>query len=304
MNANDPLLDWIQHFKNHLQHERRLSPHTVNNYHRDLLRIRDWCVEQQVTSWSRLAQHQVRAYVAWRHRNGIGGKSLQRELSALRSLYNYLLREGEVENNPVTGIRPPKSQRRLPSTLDADQLGQLLDSPGDDPLAIRDLAIMELIYSCGLRLAEAVSLNMKDIDLSGDASLEITGKGAKSRQVPVGRKALNAVERWIKVRAGLAKPDEEALFVSKRGGRIHPRTIQQRLRKWAREHGASRDLHPHLLRHSFASHLLESSGDLRAVQELLGHSDISTTQIYTHLDFQHLAKVYDEAHPRARKKNS
>ncbi len=303
MNAPDPLLDWIQHFIDHLQHERRLSPHTVNNYQRDLLRIRAWCAEQDVAGWSDLTQHQVRAYVAARHRAGAGGKTLQRELSALRSLYNYLLREGRVENNPVVGIRPPKSQRRLPSTLDADQLGQLLDQNSDDPLDIRDLAIMELIYSCGLRLAEAVSLNLKDIDLSGDASLEITGKGAKDRQVPVGRKALLAIERWLKVRAALAKPEETALFVSKRGVRIHPRTLQQRLHKWAREHGASRDLHPHLLRHSFASHLLESSGDLRAVQELLGHSDISTTQIYTHLDFQHLAKVYDEAHPRARKKN-
>ncbi len=302
MNAPDPLLDWTQRFLNHLQHERRLSLHTVNNYQRDLQRIREWCAGQELTHWRDLTQHQVRAYVAARHRGGIGGKTLQRELSALRSLYHYLLREGQVENNPVVGIRPPKSQRRLPSTLDADQLGHLLDQNSDDPLDIRDLAIMELIYSCGLRLAEAVSLDVKHMDLSGDASLEITGKGAKDRQVPVGRKALSAVERWLAVRPTLAKPEETALFVSKRGGRIHPRTLQQRLHKWAREHGASRDLHPHLLRHSFASHLLESSGDLRAVQELLGHSDISTTQIYTHLDFQHLAKVYDAAHPRARKK--
>jgi integrase/recombinase XerC len=302
MTEPNPLQHWIHRFLDHLRHERRLSPLTLKNYSADLEQIRAWCVREGVGSWRELDQHRVRGYVAKRHRSGISGKSLQRELSSLRSLFRYLLREGEAESNPAQGVRAPKVGRRLPATLDADQLEALLDSPAETPLEQRDLAMMELIYSSGLRLAELVSLNVSDIDLGGDATLEVTGKGAKSRRVPVGRKALEALRRWLQSRSTLADPDETALFVSRRGTRIHPRTIQQRLKRWALAHGASRNLHPHLLRHSFASHLLESSGDLRAVQELLGHADISTTQIYTHLDFQHLARVYDNAHPRAKKK--
>jgi integrase/recombinase XerC len=239
--------------------------------------------------------------VAKRHRQEISGKTIQRELSSLRSLFNYLLREGLTENNPAQGIKAPKVKRKLPATLDIDQLSSLLDVTDDNPLSLRDLAILELLYSSGLRLAELVSINLQDIDLKS-AQLEVTGKGSKTRQVPIGRKAIEALQQWIKVRGNVAKPEEQALFVSKLGKRIHPRTIQQRLKEWALKHGASRSIHPHLLRHSFASHMLESSGDLRAVQELLGHADISTTQIYTHLDFQHLANVYDKAHPRARRK--
>ena len=239
--------------------------------------------------------------MAKRHRQEISGKTIQRELSSLRSLFNYLLREGLAENNPAQGIKAPKVKRKLPATLDIDQLSSLLDVTDDNPLSLRDLAILELLYSSGLRLAELVSINLQDIDLKS-AQLEVTGKGAKTRQVPIGRKAIEALQQWIKVRGNIAKPEEQALFVSKLGKRIHPRTIQQRLKQWALKHGASRSVHPHLLRHSFASHMLESSGDLRAVQELLGHADISTTQIYTHLDFQHLANVYDKAHPRARRK--
>jgi integrase/recombinase XerC len=208
---------------------------------------------------------------------------------------------GLAKVSPAVGVRAPKTPRKLPVTLEADQLCQLLDQPQDDLLAIRDAAMVELFYSSGLRLAELVAVNLGDID-GADAALSVTGKGAKTRRVPVGAKAREAVERWLRVRANLAAEGERALFVSSRGGRIHPRTVQARLAQWARERGATRGLHPHLLRHSFASHLLESSGDLRAVQELLGHADISTTQIYTHLDFQHLAQVYDQAHPRAKKK--
>lgn len=292
---------WLDAFLNHLRHERRLSPHTLTNYRRDLQRFISWCQEQAIVEWGAISQHHVRSYVAARHRSGMAGKSLQRELSSLRSLFNYLLRERQVASNPAQGVRAPKVTRKLPDTLDADQVGQLLDQTTDTPLAVRDWAIMELFYSSGLRLAELVALNLGDIDLE-DATLEVTGKGAKTRRAPIGRKALEALRAWLNVRAELATPLEPALFVSQRGGRISARAVQQRIQRKGVEGSGRSDIHPHMLRHSFASHLLESSGDLRAVQELLGHADISTTQIYTHLDFQHLAKVYDEAHPRARRK--
>jgi len=295
--------NWLNRFLDHLRHERCLSPHTLSNYSRDLERIRAWCTGQQIETWVHLDSHRIRSYAAQRHRGGIKGKSIQRELSSLRSLFNYLLREGEASSNPVQGIRPPKVQRRLPPTMDADQLSQLLDMPpGENALELRDHAMMELFYSSGLRLAELISLDCRDV--TGEpGTLEVTGKGSKTRRVPVGRKAIKALRHWLNVRETVAAGDEPALFVSRRGGRIHSRTIQARMKLWAVRQGASHHLHPHLLRHSFASHLLESSGDLRAVQELLGHADISTTQIYTHLDFQHLAKVYDAAHPRAKKKS-
>jgi len=303
MGSDDSLQHWIERFLHHLGHERRLSPLTLKSYRRDLERLRRWATGQGITRWAGLDAPRIRHFSASRHRQGISGKSLQHELSSLRSLFRYLMREGVAENNPAQGIRAPRTRRRLPATFDADQLGGLLDSATDDPLELRDLAIMELLYSCGLRLAELISLELGQIDRD-DATLQVTGKGAKSRRVPVGHKALEALERWLLIRPALAASGETALFVSRRGSRIHPRTVQARLDRWARTRDASRHLHPHMLRHSFASHLLESSGDLRAVQELLGHADISTTQIYTHLDFQHLAQVYDSAHPRARKKKS
>ncbi|MBP8288679.1 MAG: tyrosine recombinase XerC [Chromatiaceae bacterium] len=290
-------------FLAHLGHERRLSPLTLTNYRRDLERIGAWRAGAGLgLDWAAMTPEEVRRYVAWRHRGGAGGKTLQRELSSLRSLFKYLLREGRLGFNPALGIRAPKTERKLPATFEADHLCALLDQTSEeDPLALRDKAMIELFYSSGLRLAELVSVNLNDIDLE-DASLEVLGKGAKSRRVPVGAQAIAAVKRWRQVRGNLASPEETALFVSQRGRRIHPRTVEQRLQHWAAAQGAGRHLHPHLLRHSFASHLLESSGDLRAVQELLGHANIGTTQIYTHLDFQHLAQVYDQAHPRARRK--
>ncbi len=299
--TESPAARRLERFLDHLQNERRLSPRTVLSYRRDLQQALGWLQQQGVGDWADLDSHQVRAYIAQRHRAGLAAKSLQRGLSALRSLYRYLLREGLVRNNPAEGVRAPKVRRKLPVTLDADQLGRLLDESAADPLELRDLAMLELFYSSGLRLAELVSIDLGDIDMV-DGSLEVTGKGAKTRRVPVGGKARAAVSRWLGVRGGLAAAEEMALFVSQRGNRIHPRTVQVRVSRWALEKGAPQGLHPHLLRHSFASHLLESSGNLRAVQELLGHADISTTQIYTHLDFQHLAQVYDKAHPRARKK--
>jgi integrase/recombinase XerC len=301
LKSNIPCALQVDRFLDHLRHERRLSPRTVVSYRRDLDQALNWLVHQGMTEWGALDSHRVRAYIAQRHRAGLSAKSLQRELSALRSLFRYLLREGLAKSNPAQGVRAPKVRRRLPGTLDTDQLGRILNQTPADPLELRDLAILELLYSSGLRLAELVAIDLGDLD-TPDASLEVTGKGAKTRRVPVGGKALAAVGRWLDVRGALAVTDETALFVSRRGRRIHPRTVQTRIKRWALEKGAPRGLHPHLLRHSFASHLLESSGDLRAVQELLGHADISTTQIYTHLDFQHLAQVYDQAHPRARKK--
>ncbi|MCW8977079.1 MAG: tyrosine recombinase XerC [Sedimenticola sp.] len=301
MQTTDPLQQDLEAFCLYLRHERRLSHHTLTNYQRDLERVAEWCQKQPIDSWNNLTPQHTRAFIAQRHRQGISGKSLQRELSALRSLFRYLMREGKADSNPVNGIRAPKSDKHLPDTLDADLLGNLLNAKPANALEQRDLAMMELLYSSGLRLAELVSIDLHDIDTS-DATLEVVGKGAKNRRVPVGSKALAAIAAWKQVRDNLAKPDETALFVSQHGTRLQPRSIQQRLKQWALKQGVNRNLHPHLFRHSFASHLLESSSDLRAVQELLGHADISTTQIYTHLDFQHLAQVYDSAHPRARKK--
>jgi integrase/recombinase XerC len=297
-----PSADLIESFLGHLAHERRLSAHTLTAYRRDLEQLNAWLSETGQLAIERLDEQAVRQYLAWRHRRGASGKTLQRELSSLRSLYRWLLREGLAVANPAIGIRAPKSPRRLPATLDADQLCSLLDhADRDDVLAIRDQAMVELFYSSGLRLAELVAVNLGDIDMA-EGELGVLGKGSKTRRVPVGIKAREAVRSWMGVRGNLAGVGESALFVSSRGTRIHPRTVEVRVARWARSQGATRDLHPHLLRHSFATHLLESSGDLRAVQELLGHADIGTTQIYTHLDFQHLARVYDQAHPRARKK--
>lgn len=278
-----------------------LSAHTCKAYQRDLKNIEYYCEQQNINKWSDLDGRQLRGFVATRHRQGIGGRSLQRNLSAIRAFYRYLLKEGKVKNNPAEGIIAPKSPRKLPKVLDADQTAQLVEIKEDDTLAIRDKAILELIYSSGLRLAELISLNLNDIDFN-DRILTVTGKGNKTRSVPVGRHAIKAVKQWLKSRGTMVDETELALFVSSRGKRISPRSVQDRLKQWAIKQGLPNHVHPHMLRHSFASHLLESSSDLRAVQELLGHADISTTQVYTHLDFQHLAQVYDKTHPRARRK--
>ncbi len=294
----DPLLEA---FLRHLAHERRLSPRTVDAYRRDLTDFSRWNREADGPGWPALDEARVRRYVADAHRRGLAPTSLRRRLSALRSFYRWLRREGLASGDPARNVRAPRIRRRLPATLEVEQLSRLLDGNAEDPLALRDRAMMELFYSSGLRLSELTGLDIDKLDLA-DAMVEVTGKGGKTRRLPVGRKALDALHAWLAVRSGLAAAGETALFVSRRGRRIHPRTVQQRLRRAALEQGLPRPLHPHLLRHSFATHLLESSGDLRAVQELLGHADIGTTQIYTHLDFQHLARVYDQAHPRAHRK--
>lgn len=290
----------LQAFYRYLKSEKRYSPHTISNYQRDLNRFSQYCQQCDIEQWRQVDSHLLRSYVANRHRKNIGGRSLQRELSAIRSFYNFLCREGEVKTNPVVGVRAPKTPRKLPAPLDADEMGQLLNVPKDTPLAIRDWAMMELMYSGGLRLAELISLNVDSLDLA-DNSVPVTGKGAKTRIVPIGRFARESLLQWLAERSKLVKNNENALFVSRSGVRLSARSVQQRLKQWGLAQGIDSPVHPHRLRHSFASHLLESSSDLRAVQELLGHADISTTQIYTHIDFQHLAKVYDAAHPRAKR---
>jgi len=299
---SDALQDRIQRFIDHLA-QRNLSPHTRESYARDLATLKAFCEKQKLGDWGALDVHHIRAFTSQRHRQGLSPKSIQRLLASIRSFYLYLQGEGETVKNPAEGVRAPKGAKRLPDTLDADQMARLLQIAGDDAETVRDRAIMELLYSSGLRLAELISTRLTDLDL-GQGLITVTGKGNKTRIVPVGRMAQQAISAWLKVRDELAKAEDQALFVSVRGGPLSPRSVQARLKHWGRVQGVQQGVYPHLLRHSFASHVLESSGDLRAVQELLGHANISTTQIYTHLDFQHLAKTYDAAHPRARRKSS
>ncbi len=301
--ASDPtsgqaLLDG---FIAHLAQERRLSPHTVEAYTRD---VRALLVLAGATPLDQLQPHQARRVVAQLHTRGLEGKSLGRMLSAWRGFFRYLVRDHAFARNPFDGLRAPRSAKTLPKALSPDEAGKLLefgtDAEDSDAMTARDLAMFELFYSSGPRLAELTGLQVTDLD-PADATVRVTGKGRKTRVVPVGRQALAAVERWLAQRASIAPASVQALFTNKAGKPISPRTVQARLRARALRQGVTQPVHPHMLRHSFASHLLQSSGDLRAVQEMLGHASISTTQAYTHLDFQHLAKVYDAAHPRAKK---
>ena len=291
----------IEAYLQHLRKERRLSPHTASNYARDIAALADFLERANVMEWKRVDSQHVRVFAARSHAAGLNPRSVQRRLSAARGFFGYLVRERVVASNPAVDIRAPKAAKRLPGTLDVDQIAQLLDIPGNDPLAVRDRAIMELFYSSGLRLAELVGLSLTDVDLA-DRTVRVLGKGAKTRIVPVGRKACDAIRAWLKERAALAAIDATALFVGRNGERLKSRAIQLRIAQWARRKGLPSRVYPHLFRHSFATHLLESSKDLRGVQELLGHADISTTQIYTHLDFAHLARTYDASHPRAKRK--
>ncbi len=302
MNSATRDLDTVTEFLKHLESERRLSPHTVSNYQRDLKEASRVLGQQD---WAQVTVHDIRSLVANLHRQGKGGKTIARQLSTLRTFYRYLMREGIAKDNPVVDVRAPKSGKRLPKALDADQVTQLLDAGTDkgDPLSLRDQAMMELFYACGLRLAELLSLDLDSVDMNA-AQLLVTGKGNKTRQLPMGKPAVAALKRWLKARPLFVKDNaEKAIFLSKNGKRLSPSSVQQRLKRHALERGLDDHLHPHKLRHSFATHLLESSGDLRAVQELLGHADLATTQVYTHLDFQHLAQVYDGAHPRAQRRS-
>ena len=296
-----PAAAWAERWFAHLRTERRLSPHTTVNYARDLGAFTAFCDRQGLASWESVDNFHVRSFAAHEHRDGLGPRSIQRRLSSLRSFFNFLIREGVVTANPADEIRAPKAPRRLPKTLDTDRMARLLSPPEDDPLARRDHAMMELLYSSGLRLSELVGLDLTDLDLA-DRTVRVLGKGSKTRVLPIGRHAITALGSWLADRSGMARPGETAVFVGRNGRRLGVRAVQQRIDRAARRLGIDLKVHPHLFRHSFATHLLESSGDLRGVQELLGHSDISTTQVYTHLDFQHLARIYDQAHPRARRR--
>lgn len=299
----DPGRDDIERFLDHIARVRRLSPRTISAYRHDLADFDQWLATQSVPALDQADTQHVRAWAASQRRRGHSGRSIQRRLSAVRSLFRYLMREHRMAYNPADEVSAPKSRRRLPATMDPDQVGALLDMPAETPLARRDRAVMELFYGAGLRLAELADLDLNEVDFA-EGTVRVTGKGSKTRIVPMGRKAAEALQTWLRDRGGMANADEQAVFVSRRGTRLSHRNIQARLRHWGRVLGLDVPTHPHLLRHSFASHLLESSGDLRAVQELLGHADISTTQIYTHLDFQHLARTYDKAHPRARRRKA
>jgi len=291
----------IEAFVRHLEKERQLSPHTVDAYRRDLRLLTNFC-ERTSLGIESLDSYTVRQFAAECHRRGSSPRSIARRLSAIRSFLAFMVRGGIIKSNPASGVQAPKPSRRLPATLDADQVASLLALAGEDDLTVRDRAMLELFYSSGLRLAELVGVDLSDLDFP-DRTVRVTGKGNKVRIVPVGRYALEALETWIVVRVTIAKPQEVALFVSRRGTRLAPRTVQSRLKRWAQQQGAPVGVHPHMLRHSFASHMLESSGNLRAVQELLGHASLSTTQVYAHLDFQHLAQIYDKAHPRAQRRD-
>jgi len=317
-------LTWIERFRRYLAAERRCSPHTVAAYTRDLQALVSYCDRAGLESWVRIDSAHLRSFAARLHGAGLAPRSIQRRLSAVRSFYEFLQREGhalrnraaadstaagerddreieQIRGNPGQEVRAPKVARRLPETLDADQMARLLEIPAGEPFATRDRAIMELLYSSGLRLAEVVALDLGHLD-ARDRTVHVLGKGRKARVVPVGRVALRALEGWLPQRAGLARAGEQALFVGRSGRRLGRRAVELRVAYWARRQGIEMRVYPHLFRHSFASHLLESGAELRGVQELLGHADIATTQIYTHLDFQHLARIYDATHPRARRK--
>ena len=285
-----------------LRVERRLSKHTLAAYRRDIEKLLDFLAQKQVRNWAELKPNHARSFAAMLNQAGLSAKTIQRGLSASRGLCAYLIRQGKLRANLFDDVRSPKTPQRLPKILDVDQLTSLVEIDANDPISFRDRAILELFYSSGLRLAELCDLNLANIDIA-ERMLRTTGKGNKTRELPIGRKAIMALQDWLKHRVLLHAGPSEAVFISKRGKRISPRTVQSRVAYWAKRQGIEIQVSPHMLRHSFASHLLESSGELRAVQELLGHSNISTTQIYTHLNFQHLAEVYDKAHPRAKLKS-
>ncbi len=289
----------VQAFLSYLQVERRMSAHTLDAYQRDLAALTQWCDAQGINEPQALHGDQLREFIASEHRRGLSAKSLQRRLSACRSFYAWLLKKNVIDNSPAAGLRAPKAPRKLPQVLDADEAVQLVELPTDAPLGLRDRALLELFYSSGLRLSELCAMRWRDLDTASGIVL-VHGKGNRERTVPVGSHAMNALQEWRRESGGTG---EKPVFPGRSGGPISQRAVQIRIKQLAQRQGLFKNVHPHMLRHSFASHILESSGDLRGVQELLGHADIATTQIYTHLDFQHLAKVYDAAHPRAKRKS-
>jgi len=298
--AGDSRHALLDAFIGQLAHQRRLSPGTARNYRRSIEQL--FALNEGVELEKFQPQHARRA-VAQLHARGLSGRTIAHMLSAWRGFFGWLVKHHRFSHNPCVGLRAPKSPRALPKALSPDLAMRLLDAPAIGPAQLRDKAMFELFYSSGLRLAELVSLEVADTqDMLRQNEVTVTGKGSKRRTVPVGSQAGAAIAAWLAERAALAHPDETALFVGARGRRIHPSSVRKLLDRWARRIGLPVHVHPHMLRHSFATHLLQSSGDLRAVQEMLGHASISTTQVYTHLDFQYLAKAYDAAHPRAKKK--
>jgi integrase/recombinase XerC len=293
-------VDYLGEYLDFLHFERGLSDHTRNNYERD---IRQLILLSQPTNLASLQTTQIRKYVAILHSKGLGGKSIARMLSSWRGYFDYLVQRHQFTRNPVIGMRAPKSPKTLPKALSIEQTNKLVEIADDDILSQRDHAILELFYSSGLRLSELVNLNIDQLDFT-EGTVTVTGKGNKTRIVPLGARAATAIKTWLEIRHQLliGNSVEKAVFVSKQGRRISGRNIEYRLKTWSIKQGINSSVHPHMLRHSFATHILQNSGDLRAVQEMLGHANISTTQVYTHLDYQHLTKVYDAAHPRAKKK--
>ena len=290
----------LQKYWTYLKIECQVSPHTLSNYQRQLVRIVEILQHAGIQQWQQVTPSVVRFVIAQSHKDGLHEKSLALRLSALRRFLSYLVQLGELKVNPATGISAPKQAKHLPKNIDTEQVQQLLANDSKEPIDIRDRAIIELLYSSGLRLSELQGLNLNSINIRV-REVRVIGKGNKERVVPLGRYASHAIQQWLKVRL-LFNPKDEALFVSQLGNRMSHRAIQMRLETWGIRQGLNSHLNPHKLRHSFATHMLEASSDLRAVQELLGHSNLSTTQIYTHLNFQHLAEVYDSAHPRAKRK--
>jgi len=295
--------EYLDQFIQMLRSEKYYSPHTCSNYRRDLRQFQTYLTRQDIESWQQVDYNLVSGFAAQRHRAGRKSRTIQRELSSIRSFFQFMIRQGALTQNPALEVRAPKADKPLPKTCDAEAIDRLLQLSDDsDGLQVRDVAIFELIYSSGLRLAELVGINLDDIDLA-QRRLIVTGKGNKTRHLPIGGKAAKATKRWLKLRSDYCRDlNQSALFVSRQGKRISPRNVQSRLNRLIERQALQQHLSPHMLRHSFATHMLESSSDLRAVQELLGHANIATTQVYTHLDFQHLAQVYDAAHPRARRK--
>ncbi len=290
----------IEEYKKFISFEKRLSPSSVKSYLRDINSLLELNKNKELVSYS---IEDIRKNIAVLHSKGLGGKSLSRAISSWRGLFNFLIHKYGFKKNPTLGIKAPKSKKSLPQTLSVDQTLKLVDIKDDSFLGLRDHAILELFYSSGLRLSELTKLNKSDLDFNS-GTITLVGKGEKERIVPFGSFASKAIKKWLEIRKRITNlnSDNEILFLSKGAKKLTSRAIQYRLKFWAIKQGVPENVHPHLLRHSFASHLLQSSQDLRAVQELLGHSNISTTQIYTHLDFQHLSKIYDKAHPRAKKK--
>lgn len=295
----DKLEPHLEQFIQYCRYEKRLSEHTVSNYQRDILKFFQFL--KSISHQGKLAHFTIQQWLSKSYQDGISAKSLARYLASLRSFFHYLIKQDLLEDDPTVGVKTPKVGKSLPKTLDIDQVQSVLNMPQKDPLAVRDLAIMELLYSSGLRISELINSNLHDLDLN-EGLIRVTGKGNKDRIVPVGQVAMTQIKHWLNIRNLWNKNEDQALFIGQSGSRLTARAVQKRIKDWAIKLGLDTNLHPHKFRHSVASHLLESSGDLRAVQEFLGHANLATTQIYTQLDFQHLAKTYDAAHPRAKNK--